>query len=183
MNRDPMNRDPMRGAETVGESAIPERDPAAVSKFIERFASALVEAGMPRMPARVFVALLAADSGRLTTAELAEILQISPAAISGAVRYLTQVRMIGREREPGSRRDHFAVWDDNWYEMSMRRDRFLLSWLDCLGEGVDVLGADTPAGVRVAESLAFVEFLHEELPSMLERWRAHRDRLRAAEGR
>ena len=33
----------------------------------------------------------ATDSGRLTAAELAELLQISPAAVSGAVRYLTQV--------------------------------------------------------------------------------------------
>ena len=40
------------------------------------------------MPARVFSALLATDSGRLTAAELAERLQISPAAVSGAVRYL-----------------------------------------------------------------------------------------------
>ena len=57
------------------------------------------------MPARVFAALLATDSGRLTAAELAELLQISPAAVSGAVRYLTQVGMVHREREPGSRRD------------------------------------------------------------------------------
>jgi DNA-binding transcriptional regulator GbsR (MarR family) len=163
------------------EETSPQRDPAAVSKFIERFASALIEAGLPRMPARVFVALLAADSGRLTTAELAQVLQISPAAISGAVRYLTQVRMIGREREPGSRRDHFVVWDDNWYESSMRRDQFLSSWAECLREGVDALGAASPAGLRVAESLAFVEFLHEEMPSMLERWRHHRDRMRAAD--
>jgi DNA-binding transcriptional regulator GbsR (MarR family) len=167
----------------VSETAIPERDPAAVTKFIERFASTLVEAGLPRMPARVFVALLAADSGRLTTAELTEMLQISPAAVSGAVRYLTQVRMIGREREPGSRRDHFVVWDDNWYEASMRRDQFLTSWAEALREGVDVLGAGTRAGTRVAESLAFIEFLHEEMPVMLERWRRRRDELRAAEGR
>jgi predicted transcriptional regulator len=163
----------------MSQATSPQRDPAAVSKFIERYAGALIESGMPRMPARVFVALLAADSGRLTTAELAETLQISPAAISGAVRYLTQMRMIGREREPGSRRDHFMVWNDDWYEMALRRDQFLLSWLDVLRDGVDTLGPDTPAGVRVAESLAFVEFLHEELPQMLERWRRHRDQLRA----
>src|SRR6266496_516752 len=34
----------------------------AASHFTERFASVLVEAGIPRMPARVFAALLAADS-------------------------------------------------------------------------------------------------------------------------
>jgi predicted transcriptional regulator len=166
--------------ELVSNDSAPQRDPQAVSKFIERYAADLVESGVPRQPARVFVALLASDSGRLTTAELAEILRLSPAAISGAVRYLTQVKMIGREREPGSRRDHFVMWDDDWYEMAMRRDQFLSSWMASLREGVDALGTDTPAGTRVAETLAFIEFLHEEMPVMLEKWRKRRDELRAA---
>ena len=33
--------------------------------YLERFAAVLVAAGFPPMPARVFVALLVADSGRL----------------------------------------------------------------------------------------------------------------------
>jgi hypothetical protein len=41
-------------------------------------------------------------------------------------------------------------------------------------EGVEALGADTPAGARMAESTAFFEFLQEELPALLERWRARR---------
>ena len=53
-------------------AGAPRRDPAAVARFVERFASVLVEAGIPRMPARVFSALLATDSGRLTAAELSE---------------------------------------------------------------------------------------------------------------
>ena len=87
-----------------------------MARFVERFGASLEEAGMARMPARVFVALLAADSGRMTSAQLAEQLQISPAAVSGAVRYLIQVRLITREREPGSRRDVYALHDDLWYE-------------------------------------------------------------------
>jgi len=62
---------------------VPDQD--AVARFIERFAGGLTDAGMPRMPARVFVALLATDSGRLTAAELAERLHSSAGAISGAV--------------------------------------------------------------------------------------------------
>ena len=48
---------------------------------MERFGSALVDAGMPRMPALVFVALLASDSGRLTADELMEQLRVSRAAV------------------------------------------------------------------------------------------------------
>ena len=40
--------------------------------FVEHFALLLDEAGMPRMPARVFAAILAEDAGRLTARELAE---------------------------------------------------------------------------------------------------------------
>ena len=47
------------------------RDQDAVGRFVERFASVLTEAGIPRMPARVFAALLTADSSSLTAAELA----------------------------------------------------------------------------------------------------------------
>lgn len=167
----------------VSGPGIPGRDPEAVSKFIERYASTLIDAGIPRMPARVLVALLATDSGRLTTAELAEVLKISAAAISGAVRYLTQVQLISREREPGSRRDHFVVRDDAWIEASMRRDQILVRWMDSLREGVEALGPDTPAGMRTVETLAFIEFLHEEMPMLFERWHAHRDAMRAAAGR
>ena len=44
--------------------------------FIERFGSVLCDSGIPRMPSRVFAALLSSDSGRLTSVELAELLEI-----------------------------------------------------------------------------------------------------------
>jgi DNA-binding transcriptional regulator GbsR (MarR family) len=150
------------------------RDEAAVRRFIEGFAAALADGGVPRMPARVFAALLATDSGRLTAAELAERLEVSPAAISGAVRYLTQVALVSREREPGSRRDSYRVLNDLWYEAVLRREPLLARWERSMREGVRALGADTPAGARMAESTAFFEFLQEELPALLERWRARR---------
>jgi DNA-binding transcriptional regulator GbsR (MarR family) len=148
-----------------------ERDQRSVSAFIERFAGALTEAGFPRMPARVFAGLLATDSGRLTAADLANLLQVSPAAISGAVRYLAQVNLASREREPGSRRDYYRVHDDVWYEAIARRDQVLARWERSLREGIEVLGHATAAGARMAETLAFFEFLQKELPPLLRKWR------------
>jgi DNA-binding transcriptional regulator GbsR (MarR family) len=150
------------------------RDPEEVARFIERFASVLVDGGLPRMPARVFAALLASDSGRLTATELAGTLHVSAAAISGAVRYLIQVSLISREREPGSRRDVYRIHDDLWYEAIVDRQPLLTRWERALSEGVDALGAQTPAGRRLAESAEFFLFLQRELPAMLDRWRAHR---------
>jgi DNA-binding transcriptional regulator GbsR (MarR family) len=159
---------------TSDAAAGPDRDDAAISGFIERFATVLTESGLPRMPARVFVGLLATDSGRLSAAELAQLLQVSPAAISGAVRYLTQVGMIGRARDPGTRRDQYLVYDDVWYEAILHRDQLLARWERSVQEGIEVLGADTPAGHRMAETKAFFEFLAAEMPPMLKRWRERR---------
>ncbi|MPY63129.1 GbsR/MarR family transcriptional regulator [Streptomyces spongiae] len=155
----------------------PDRDPEAVSRFVERFAAQLVEAGMPRMPARVFAALLASDTGGLSSAELGEQLQISPAAVSGAVRYLSQQHMVSREREPGSRRDIYRMHSDQWYEVLANRDGVIKRWEDSLREGVDNLGAATPAGRRIAETLAFFEFVEVEYAGLMERWRIRRAEL------
>jgi DNA-binding transcriptional regulator GbsR (MarR family) len=153
---------------------VSDRDPQAVARFVEGFVSTLVDGGVPRMPARAFTALLASDSGRLTAAELAERLQVSPAAVSGAVRYLLQVDLITRERPPGARRDEFAIGDDAWYEAVVRRERLLARWARAAQEGAEALGPGTPAGARMAETRAFFEFLERELPALLARWRASR---------
>jgi DNA-binding transcriptional regulator GbsR (MarR family) len=145
-----------------------------VSSFVERFASVLVDAGMPRMPSRVFALLLATDSGRLTSAELAERLQVSPAAISGAVRYLMQVSLISREREPGSRKDVYRLHDDQWYEAIVRREALLTRWERAILDGIDAVGPDTPAGRRMRDTASFFEFLAVEMPALLTRWREQR---------
>jgi predicted transcriptional regulator len=155
----------------------PSRDRARISEFVEGFATVLTETGFPRMPARIFAALLASDSGTLTSAELAATLRVSPAAISGAVRYLMQVNLVSRERAPGSRRDSYRVHSDVWYEAMARRDRVLDRCERSLRAGIDVLGPDTGAGARMAETLAFFEFIQGELHSLLERWRDRKRRM------
>jgi len=147
-----------------------------VTQFVERFATVFVDAGMPRIASRIFVSLLATDSGRLTAAELSDRLQASPAAISGGVRYLIHVEMISRERDPGSRRDHYRVADDVWHETFTQRDSLLNRWISTMAEGVEALGDDTPAGGRMAESVEFFQFMQKELEASLDRWREYRTR-------
>lgn len=155
-------------------SSLEPRDPLAVSRFIERFAQVFVDGGMPRIASRVFVALIATDTGRLTAGELADLLRASPAAVSSGVRYLTGVNMVRRGREPGSRRDHYQVDPDVWYQTITQRDQLLDRWASQLRDGAEVLGEHTPAGARLAESVAFFEFLRDELRQITARWDAHR---------
>ncbi len=150
------------------------RDPEAVRRFVERFTSVLAEAGIPRMPARIFAALLATDSARLTSAELSRQLQASPAAVSGGVRYLIGVGLIRREGEPGSRRHHYQVPDNVWDQVIRSRDRVMERWITVMRDGIDLLGPDTAAGSRMADSVDYFEFVSGELPGVLARWQARK---------
>jgi len=162
---------------TVAESpdqATGAKDP--VFDYIERFAAVLVAAGFPPMPARVFVALLITDSGRLTAADLAGTLRISPAAVSGAVRYLIQVGLVHKERVPGSRRDYYRMPGNMWDDMIRMRDQVMARWTALVREGIDLVGPDSPAGARMAEQADFLEFATRELSEILKRWQEYRDR-------
>ncbi len=170
------------GRDGRGAAGPNGRDAAAIARFVERFAAVLVEAGFPRMPARVCAALLVTDEGTLTAAELADQLQISPAGVSGAVRYLSHLGLVSREREPGSRRDRYRLVSDTWFEATAEREGVLASWESASREGVEVLGADTPAGRRFAESTEYFSFLRTEVAGVLARWREHKARTAATPG-
>jgi predicted transcriptional regulator len=147
------------------------RDEDAVRRFVERFALDLVGAGVPRMAARIFAAILADEDGRRDAAELGEFLGVSPAAVSGAVRYLTQVALVAREREPGARRDHYRIHDDMWYQSVAQQDALLVQWEETLLDGIEAVGADSRAGARLDETREFFEFVRVEMLAMMERWR------------
>jgi predicted transcriptional regulator len=151
------------------------RDEEAVRRFIENFAMHMADAGMPRMASRVFLAVLCSEHGRLTAPELAETLSVSPAAVSGALRYLGQVGLLFREREPGSRKDHYKVGHDVWYEVFAHRDDLLAQWETNFTDGIDAVGGDSVAGKRLAESRDFFAFLRKEMTGLLQRWREYRE--------
>lgn len=146
-------------------------------RFVERFALVLRDAGMPPMPARVLAYALADDADRYTAGELAQGLDVSPAAISGAVRQLVQWGVLVREREPGTRSDLYVLDDrDLW-------SRFMATELDALRRfeetitaGIASLGTGRPGGRRLAETRDFMAFLRAELADAIARWPAERDR-------
>jgi hypothetical protein len=172
--------DPGREEADVEAGGGPDGVPAGVDEqqilltAVERFAMLLTEAGMPRMPARVFSYLLIEEQADgYTAGELAAGLQVSPAAISGAVRYLTQTGFLVRGRRPGARSDHYRLHADVWYETYMQRSDLLQRWDEMLSETIDLLGPDR-AGPRLHETRDFMRFLRSEMTALLHRWQAER---------
>ncbi|HSJ20573.1 MAG TPA: MarR family transcriptional regulator [Nocardioidaceae bacterium] len=153
-------------------------DPDALLRAVERIAMTLTETGIPRMPARVFAYILADDADRYTAAELAEGLRVSPAAISGAVRYLVTARMVFKEREPGLRADVYRVYDDDvWGRIMSARLPILEQWEDTLEAAIKEIGPQSRGGRRLLETKEFYAFMRADAENMLERWRKHREQV------
>jgi DNA-binding transcriptional regulator GbsR (MarR family) len=162
-------------AEQPAAGAARPRDEQALRQFIERFAAVLAQAGVPPMPARVFVALLTADAPRLTADDIAGILQVSPAAVSGAVRYLLPIGLVTRETQPGSRRYWYRTPRDVWIEVSRLQDQVMGRWSQTLRDGLELIGPDSPASERIRDSIMYFDFVQKELPMVFSRWEEYRD--------
>lgn len=152
-------------------------DEGAIAGFRERFAQILVESGMPRMAARVYAELLVTDSGKLSAAKLAERLGVGASAISGAVKYLVQVRLVERGREPGDRHDFVRIHEHTWSHFISQSDPVLVRVQAGADDGVALLGLDSPAGRRLDETSRFFAFMREEIRQSMAKWH----RLQSAE--
>src|SRR4029079_19341629 len=95
-------------------------------------------------------------------------------AVSGAVRYLIQLGLVHKERVPGSRRDYYRMPGNMWDDLIRMRDQVMGRWTALVRAGIALVVADTPAGERMAERAAFLEFATKELSEILSRWQKYR---------
>jgi DNA-binding transcriptional regulator GbsR (MarR family) len=142
--------------------------------FIERTSSEMVAQGFPRMPARVLMALTATEEGKATAEELAAKLQASPAAISGAVKYLGVVGFVRNTTIPGTRKHVYSLGDMPWYTASFSRTQLYAQIENSLRGSTDDMPTDSKARARIEEVADFFHFMQERLPSVLDEWHAER---------
>lgn len=142
-----------------------------LEQAVELLGQVLEDSGVPRMPARVFAYILAEDRDRYTAAELAEGLQVSPAAISGAVRYLTQTRLVVKERRPTGRGDLYRVIDgDVWGTIMTARLPLLDHYVASLEKAIALLEPRSPGRIRLEETRDYFAFAREGMADLAERW-------------
>jgi hypothetical protein len=159
--RPPGGSAPAPAPATSGDHALDPRG-AARSAFLDDFSESVVATGVPRTAARVLARIHSADDG-LTAADLISELGVSRAAVSNAVAYLDRLRLIRREREPAGRRERYVVGDDVWSASWNESVEANARWVRITTRGVDVLGPDTPAGVRLARAARFFTAVQETM--------------------
>ena len=155
---------------TTSNEPPPRRDEEEVHLFVERMAMAFADVGFPRMAGRVLFTVMSADEP-LTAAEIGERLGVSAAAVSGAVRYLTQFGMLVREPVKGSRRDHYRMPDNPWYEATITKTGLYKNFIE---HGLTIEQLEGPDFLRIkkVQSLMQSGALDADL-----RWRTRREDL------
>lgn len=136
----------------------------------EQLALVLVNHGLQRMTARVLATLLFTEQASMTMGELAEWLQASSGAISGALKMLTSVGLAERVPAPGSRRDHYRLRDDAWATLFTNQNVVISAMQAAAEAGIAATGSGSVAGQRLARMRDFYAFMLDEIPAMLERW-------------
>ncbi|SEG89291.1 MarR family protein [Nonomuraea solani] len=147
------------------------RDLRTVREVAGRLTDLLVHGGIPQMMAKVLAALYTTDSGSLTSAELVQRLQVSPASISKAVGYLEAQELIRRERDPRRRAERYVIDDDVWYQAMVASARANALLADMARQSARTLGPATPAGVRLENMSQFLTRVGEDLVRSAEHWR------------
>ncbi|HKP06440.1 MAG TPA: helix-turn-helix domain-containing protein [Microbacterium sp.] len=141
----------------------------------EQAAAMLTAVGMPRMPARVMMALAGSPDEGYTAADLADRLGVSAAAVSGAVRYLVSMRLIHRLSRPGDRRDRYDLAEDSWSGMITANAPLYSTLAASLDRIADENPAAPASAARAHEIADFLRYLAERMPQLAAEWRAGRD--------
>lgn len=144
----------------------------------EQAAAMMTAAGMPRMPARTLMALIAAPAGGYTAAELADRLGVSAGAVSGAVRYLQDAHFIRRLPTPGHRRDRYDLVVDAFHSVIIGNIPVYLQMADYVDRILAEMADDEVATARAETMSGFLRFMARRMPQLVAEW----EELRAAEG-
>ncbi len=94
--------------------------------------------GMPKMAGRVLGWLMVCDPAEQTAAQLAEELDASKGAVSGATGWLVRTKLIERLHVRGERADRFRIRPEAWAEQ-IRDQATLLETRALLAQGLDAI--------------------------------------------
>jgi DNA-binding transcriptional regulator GbsR (MarR family) len=147
-----------------------------LARAVEQLGRTMETMGLARMPARVFAFILADDGSAHTAAELARGLGVSPAAISGAVRYLTGTHLVVRERNPTGRGDLFRVRDgDVWGTIHAAQLPRMDHVVESVAGAAELLSPGSAGRARLDETVQYLTFVREDARAHDTRWRAWRE--------
>lgn len=127
--------------------------------------------GVPRMAGRIIGYLLLSESSLVSSAELAEALQVTKGAISTTSRLLIQMELIERVNQMGDRRDYFRLKKRPWFH-SFKRELYIISAYRQMAEqGLRLMeNYDSDRKEALQEMFELYTFIEKEFSVLIERW-------------
>jgi DNA-binding transcriptional regulator GbsR (MarR family) len=144
-------------------------------RYIEMAGDMLEEHGLPHMAGRVLGALQICVPPEMTMAQIAEQLQASKGSISTATRLLLRLSFVEKVSVPGQRAHAYRIRAGVFSDMFAQRNEHLNRHQQLAELGLAVLRGETEEMKRrVLEMQEFFDFVTEELPNLIDRWRERR---------
>lgn len=144
-------------------------------QLVERVGVAHERDGLPPAVARIMGMMLVADETEHTFEEIQAELSLSKSAVSNALNFLLTTRWIDYSTRPGDRRRYFHSALHQWPNHLSVKLKSILEIKAILGEVLEQRPASTEEFNRhFAELIEFMGFMHQEIPLLIEKWRASR---------
>ena len=142
--------------------------------FVEEMGALFERTGNGRMTGRVWGYLLIVDAEHVSAADLAEALDASPSAISGATRTLISLGLVDRIRLSGERRDYFTIHHGAILTLMRRRVDALTMARDMAARALDRFGDRDIARPHLEELYEVYSWFAAEYPGMVDRFLVER---------
>jgi DNA-binding transcriptional regulator GbsR (MarR family) len=142
-----------------------------IKRLIEELGLLFEMEGLPRMAGQIIGHLLFSRSPLVSSAELAEALQVTKGVISTTSRLLIGLELIERVKLMGDRRDYFRLKKRPWFH-SFKQELYLISAYRQIAERGMVAIADYENERKEAleEMFELYSFLEREFPALIARW-------------
>ena len=155
------------------------RNNEAHRRFVEETGDMMEEHGLSHMAGRVFGALQVCVPPYMSMDELAEELQASKGSISMATRMLLRVGVIEKLSLTGHRRHYYRVRPGIWMSLFAQRAEHLQQHRELASLGLAALEAEPiETKERLLEMIVFFDFVEEEMPRIVDRWKTRHPELR-----
>lgn len=146
-----------------------------IETYIEEVALFFEQGGLPRISGRILGFLLVCDPPHRSFAELAEEIGASKGSISTMTRMLLTAGLIEKVAIPGSRATYVRLKEDGWETLFAFKIQQLVSFRPLADKGLTVLAeAGHARSERLRTMRDLYAFFEQEMPALLERWRASR---------
>ncbi|MGO1971863.1 MAG: GbsR/MarR family transcriptional regulator [Propionibacteriaceae bacterium] len=146
-------------------------DEGAATAAMERMALTLAARGMQRMSARTLALFVFTEQPSLTMSDIRDLLVASAGSVSMAVRSLVGAGLVERVPAAG-RRDHYRLRTDAWERLFSSENTILADLIELSAAGLSRSAPGGAAADRLGRMHDFYAYLAEELPRLVDRFRA-----------